>query len=101
MSKIEPSTRRVVVEETIAEPKDFEQVLKTTTKTNKQTTRTLSRFSKQQQKRIKKRGQTRFSKQQQKQSSITTRTNNVLKTKQIDKHNNEDKQMIRQKTLSP
>ena len=31
VSKIEPSTRRVVVEETIAEPKDFEQVLKTTT----------------------------------------------------------------------
>ena len=42
VSKIEPSTRRVVVEETIAEPKDFEQVLKTTTKQiiNKQATRT-------------------------------------------------------------
>ena len=48
VSKIEPSTRRVVVEETIAEPKDFEQVLKTTTNEQAQ-----------------QRGQTMFSKHKQ------------------------------------
>ena len=69
MSKIEPSTRRVVVEETIAEPKDFEQVLKTTTKTIKHNNEDKQSFQN----------------KTNKQGSLTTRTDNVLKTKQINK----------------